>query len=297
MYSINHINNPNQNVNLLEIKNSERNDFAKIDLSKGASLQELTLSNHMLIEDLSPLSYSDTYASSVLFPFANRIKDGTYNFDGNRYKLVINEEGNNNALHGLVYDKTFNIIDSIATKNQASITLMYKEENLSPGFPFTYTIQLEYILSENNLDLKVAITNTSPKPFPFTLGWHPYFISTNLSESYLTLESSKKVVFDDRMITKKTEDIKTSSLKLNVNRLDDCWMLDNTKVFFKTPDYNLQINSTEKNSFLQSYIPPRKNTIAIEPTTGISDSFNNKIGLQTLEPNKNYQVVWTLKLD
>ena len=74
-------------------------------------------------------------------------------------------------------------------------------------------------------------------------------------------------------------------------------MLDNTKVFFKTPDYNLQINSTEKNSFLQSYIPSRKNTIAIEPTTGVSDIFNNKIGLQTLEPNKNYQVVWTLKLD
>tara|TARA_R110002096_G_scaffold100647_4_gene223032 strand:+ start:2613 stop:3506 length:894 start_codon:yes stop_codon:yes gene_type:complete len=297
LYSINHIENSPEKINLIEITNSKRGDLAKIDLIKGASLQELTLKNIVLIEDLSPLSYSNTYASSILFPFANRIKDGTYSFDGKTYGFDINEKANNNALHGLVYNKTFEVLDSIATENYASVKLIYKEDNISKGFPFTYSIQLEYILSENNLDLKVSITNTSSKPFPFTLGWHPYFVSKNLSESHLKFKSSKKIVFDNRMITKKTEDIETSSLNLDVEKLDDCWVLDDTKVIFETPKYNLQILSTEKNSFLQTYIPPRRNTIAIEPTTGISDSFNNKIGLQTLNPNETYQLTWTLKLD
>tara|TARA_R110002049_G_scaffold186379_2_gene354672 strand:- start:2058 stop:2951 length:894 start_codon:yes stop_codon:yes gene_type:complete len=297
LYSINHIKNSSGKLNLIEITNPERNNLAKIDLIKGASLQELTLKNNVLIEDLAPLSYGSTYASSILFPFANRIKDGTYSFDGNTYKFNINEKDNNNALHGLVYDKTFEVLDFSATENNASVKLIYNEESLSMGFPFTYAIQLEYILSENNLDLKIFVMNTCSKPFPFTLGWHPYFVSTNLSESYLKFKSSKKLVFDDRLITTKTEETETSSLKIEDKQLDDCWVLDDNKVIFETPEYNLQINSTEKNSFLQAYTPPRKNTIAIEPTTGVSDSFNNKIGLQTLEPKKSYQIAWALKLD
>jgi len=48
--------------------------------------------------------------------------------------------------------------------------------------------------------------------------------------------------------------------------------------------------------FLQLFTPPKKNIIAIEPTTGISDSFNNKIGLQILEPDETYTIDWNITL-
>ncbi len=297
MFSINHIENSKKGINCLEITNSVNNSFAKIDLNKGASLQELVLNNNVLIEDLAPLEYNNTYASSILFPFANRIEDGEYIFDKEKYTFEINEIANNNALHGLVFYKTFKILDQKTDQDSASVKLIYNEGNEAIGFPYTYSIQLEYIISKSTLDLKVTITNTHSKPFPFTLGWHPYFISKNLSESHLTFKSSKKIVFNDRMITSGTKNVNTSSLKIENKQLDDCWILDDTKVVFQTPDYNLQILSTEKNSFLQAYTPPRKNTIAIEPTTGVSNSFNNKIGLQTLDPKDSYQLTWTLKLD
>lgn len=297
MYTINHIENPDRDLNYLEISNNTHSNFAKIHLSQGASLQELIINNCLLIEDLSPLDYKETYASSVLFPFANRIKDGVYTFENNAYQFSINEVDRNNALHGLVYNKNFEVLDTKLTESFASVKLSYNEHNQSIGFPFEYSIQLEYILSKSKLDLKVSITNSSTKTFPFTLGWHPYFISKNLNESYLKFNSSKQLVFDNRMITSKTEDIETSSIKIENKQLDDCWFLDDTKVIFETPDYDLKILSTEKNSFLQAYTPPRKNTIAIEPTTGVSDSFNNKIGLKTLKPNKTYELTWTLKLD
>lgn len=293
MYNINH----NQDLNCLEIKSFDNSLDAKIYLNDGASLQKLTLNNHAIIEDLSPLLYKNTYASSILFPFANRIKDGTYPFEGEIHKFEINEPDNNNALHGLVFNKTFEVIDSNTDANSASVSLEYNETNKSVGFPYTYSIQLDYSFSKNGLTLKTTVKNTSSVPFPFTLGWHPYFVSENLSKSYLKFNSSKKLVFDDRMITSKTEDITTSSIKVNDNQLDDCWVLDNTKVIFETPEYNLQMLSSEKNSFLQAYTPPQKNTIAIEPTTGVSNSFNNKIGLQTLASNESYQITWTLKLD
>ena len=287
----------NHNETVLEIVDSKKKSFAKICLNEGASLQELKLENNTLIKDLSPLEYKNTYASSILFPFANRINDGTYIFEGNTYKFPINETSNNNALHGLVFNKTFKVSEKISTADSASVKLAYKEDQKSVGFPYTYKIELEYILTKTSLDLKVMVTNTDTKMFPFTLGWHPYFLSTDLSESYLNFESLKKITLNNRMIT--TGIINNpdhSKIELKDKQLDDCWELDKTEVAFITPNYNLSINSTEKDSFLQAYTPPLANVIAIEPTTGVSDSFNNNIGLKTLNPTDTYQLNWSLKL-
>jgi aldose 1-epimerase len=292
LYSIKH------SQSVLEIENSSKTVFAKIFLNDGASLQELKLFGQTLIKKLSPLDYKNTYASSILFPFANRIKDGTYIYNNETYKFLVNEAPNNNALHGLVFDKTFDVIDETTAENSASVKLLYKEDKKSEGFPFTYSIQLEYRITETTLDLNVEVKNTDSETFPFTLGWHPYFLSSNLSESLLSFESTKKMVFSDRMITTETtNNPDPSEMLLKDKQLDDCWELDKTKIEFATPNYNLSINSSEENCFLQAYTPPLVNVIAIEPTTGVSDSFNNKIGLKTLAPNATYQLDWSLKLN
>ncbi|TYA78586.1 aldose 1-epimerase [Seonamhaeicola marinus] len=293
MYNINH----HKALNYLEIENSETNFFAKIILNEGASLQELTLDGHEIIKDLSPLTYADTFASSILFPFANRIKDGKYTFNGSDFQFEANQKEENNALHGLVYNKTFEVISTNSDKNATSVLLEYAETKESPGFPYTYKIQVEYIFTKETLELKVTVDNTDDKAFPFTLGWHPYFLSGNLFESALKLNSSQKIVLGDRNITTGVIDTDTSTaIKIEGQQLDDCWILDSDEVVFKTPAYNLHFNATGTNNFLQVYTPPKENTIAIEPTTGVSDSFNNEIGLQTLNPDDSYSITWKLTL-
>lgn len=293
MYKINH----NNTSGTIEVKNANVNLHAKIYLNDGASLQELTLNGHKIIQELTPLTYADTYPSSILFPFANRIKDGKYTFNGGHFQLETNQKEENNALHGLVYNKTFEVINLKTSSNAASVLLEYNETNISEGFPYTYTIQLEYTFSKENFKLKINIKNTDSKSFPFTLGWHPYFVSANLHESSLQLDSNEKMVLDDRNITTGTTETDTTKLvKIADNQFDDCWVLNSDEVLFKTPKYNLKFNATGDNNFLQVYTPPRENTIAIEPTTGVSDSFNNNIGLQTLEPNEEYAITWSLNI-
>ena len=183
------------------------------------------------------------------------------------------------------------------TETEASILLEFNEVKKSNGFPFTYTTQLKYTLSKNAINLNVTIKNTDSKPFPFTLGWHPYFTSKNLHESSLKFKSTNKLILDKRMITAKIDNYKINdSLQIKDQQLDDCYILDNNIVSFITPEYNLEINTSAKESFLQIYTPPRANTIAIEPTTGVSNSFNNKIGLQILEPSESYSINWEIKI-
>lgn len=284
-------------TDIIELENANKSSFAKIHLNLGASLQELTLNNHTIIEDLSPLSYNSTYASSILFPFANRIKDGIYTFEEKQYQFEVNETGNNNALHGLVFNKNFKIKEQNVTDTFASVTLIYVEKNESNGFPYTYTIQLKYTLTDTGLDLKVLVTNTDTKAFPFTLGWHPYFSSSNLFNSTLNFDSDTQLVFDDRCITKGTKTIKSDPVfEIKDKKLDDCFILNSNQIQFNTPDYKLQISASSKENFLQIYTPPKANVIAIEPTTGVSNSFNNNMGLQILQPDENYLVNWSLKL-
>ncbi|WP_204344098.1 aldose 1-epimerase [Psychroserpens algicola] len=278
------------------LTNTQNTSYAKIALNKGANLQELCLNNMLVIESLAPLKYSETYASSILFPFANRIKDGTYAFKGECYQFEINRKEENNALHGLVYDKTFIVLDKHASETEAIITLEYEELNESKGFPFTYIIQLKYTLNNHGLKLNVLVKNTDSKAFPFTLGWHPYFKSDNLYESTLQFDCNKKLVLDERMITTGIEDYKNNNtFEVKDKKLDDCFILNTNTIKFSTPSYDMEMTTSSNETFLQLYTPPKSNTIAIEPTTGVSDSFNNKMGLQVLEPEKTYSIDWEIK--
>jgi aldose 1-epimerase len=286
----------NEDLGTVEINNPSV--FAKIQINQGASLQKLTINNHELIKDLHPLTYSNTYASSILFPFANRIKDGNYQFKDKNYQLDINEKELNNAIHGLVYDKTFEILKTETTEVSASVKLVYHEKEKYKGFPFNYSVYLEYILTDKTLDLNIEIINTDTKTFPFTIGWHPYLLSEDLSKSSVVFDAKKMLKLDCRNITKRVIVNKNDrSFNINNQFLDDCFVLDSNTVLFLTPKYSFQLTSSEKDCFLQLYTPPHKNTIAIEPTTGVSDSFNNGIGLKTLQPNKSYSISWNLKIE
>ncbi len=293
MYQIQHI--TENELHYIKLMNHDKNSYAKICLEQGANLQELYIDTTPIIKDLSPLTYADTYASSLLFPFANRIKDGLYTFNEKKYQLDINQKEENNALHGLVYNKTFHLLEHDISDMHASIKLGYEEKEKSKGFPFTYRIELFYVFTKNNLSLNISVKNTDVDPFPFTLGWHPFFYSTNLHTSYLEFDSSKKTVSNSNMITIGMEDlISEGRFEIKDKQLDDCFVLDTNTILFNTPDYQLEMTASSKHTFLQMYTPNRS-FIALEPTTGVSDSFNNKIGLQVLNSGETYSLDWAIK--
>jgi len=298
LYQIKHIYNKKSNLDFIEIFDSKKSIYAKIQLNQGGSLQELRLGGQELIKDTSLLTYDTTYASSILFPFANRVKDGRYEFDKKTYQLDINEKGLINALHGLVYNKSFEVINKKSNENSASVNLVYHEKQMSNGFPYTYAIRLEYVFTENTLDLNVEIKNSDSKTFPFTIGWHPYFLSSDLYNSSLNFNCNKKTVLDERNITKGISHIEPIEMfQIKDQSLDDCYQVNSNELTFLTPKYSFKLSSSEKDGFLQLDTPPHKNTIAIEPTTGVSDSLNNGIGLKTLQPNETYNINWNLKID
>ena len=281
--------------NVIELIDSKNGTKARINLSYGASIDELVFNNIKVITNLKPLDHKKTYPSSILFPFANRIKEGKYAYEGQNYNLDCNEKEANNALHGLVYDKTFTVEEKKQFDDEVEIKLFYEELNPPIGYPFKFRIELLYKLTKDTLILKTNIINIDQKKFPFTLGWHPYFNSIDLDMSEIEFSSTKKIKSNKNNISVGVEPFESEMpLSLSKKLFDDAFILEQPEVKFFTPEYDLVLTSSEKENFLQLYTPINTNAIAIEPMTGISDSFNNKIGLKELLPDECYGIEWQI---
>ena len=295
MFTIKKIHNKDNKV--IEITDSISKTKAKIQLSYGASLDELIIKNNKVITNLYPLDYKKTYPSSILFPFANRINDGQFNFNGSNYKLQCNEKQLNNAIHGLVYNKAFLVDELKKFENHAEIKLYYEELNPPTGYPFKFRVELTYKLTNEFLSLKINVINLDDKKLPFTVGWHPYFKSVDLDKSKIQFDCTKKIKCNKNNISLGFEPFNSKMpLSLKKRRFDDAFVLENPDVKFFTPEYDLVLKSSEKESFLQLYTPMNTNAIAIEPMTGVSDSFNNKIGLKKLSPGQSYSIEWQVSI-
>ena len=291
MFEVNHI--QKESENYVEVKHSTEKIYAKIDLNLGGSLQELILDGETVISSQETVAYEVSYASSILFPFVNRIENGQYHFDEKLYQLDINKVEENNALHGLVYNKTFDLLNVAKSENAAIVNLQYKDEGDFAGFPFKYELNLEYGFSINSVELKIEVKNFDNRAYPFTLGWHPYFVSSNLSESYLSVNCHRKILVNSQLIPTHEEEVEIfDNSKIKDLELDDCFLMDGEQLQFKTPDYHLNFTFSKTNNYVQIYIPPNRKTIAIEPQTGAANSFNNHRGLKLLQPNESFESYW-----
>ena len=296
MYTLKEI--ETQGLHYLEMASSDSESKAKICLNQGGRLSNFVFEKIQILADFDSSIYKDNYASSVLFPFANRIKGGEYTFNDSKYKLDCNEVDQNNALHGLVYNKTFICIHKELKSDYASVTLQYKDEGKSKGFPFKFNIELTYSLSKIGISLSAKVVNEDQKTFPYTLGWHPYFNSVDLDNSTIDFESSSEFTYDNQKIISGTTRLDVEMpLQLKGAKLDNGYPLETSEIKFLTPEYAFKITSTSKKNFLQLYTPEQPNIIAIEPMTGAADNFNNKIGLQTLDPNDTYNVEWNIAIE
>ena len=282
--------------NYIQIKNNNDDLVAFIDLINGGSLQHLQLNGITVIERKKEFSYSDSFASAILFPFVNRLKNGIYSFKNKSNHFPINEIGGN-AHHGVLYNKFFSLKDYFCKDNEAILILEY-ESNGEDGYPFAFKINLQYTFGFNYLNMNLRVDNLSQYDFPYSLGWHPYFISSDLSKSCVKFSKSHDIITDEDNVAHHRSKV-NQNVEINPTdkHLDNCFQLKNGEVKFTTPDYKMSISTNRSPAFIHLYTTNIKNLFAIELNSGISNSFNNGIGLNYLDKGSSTNMTWKIKID
>jgi len=105
-----------------------------------------------------------------MIPWANRLDGGRLPFGGQTHLLPVNHPQDDTAIHGLARDLPWRV-------EQATTGSAVLEQTLADaGIPFRYAARVEVALARQGMTLSVAVTNIADEPFPFGLGWHPFFV-------------------------------------------------------------------------------------------------------------------------
>lgn len=236
------------------------------------------------------------FKSAKMNPFVCRVKNGAYSFENVGYQLNKYKLGDH-AIHGLLYDEEFAIKGAIATEDFARLTMTYNYNRNFAGYPFKYSIDIQYELREaHQLYIHTLIKNEDDVVIPIADGWHPYFtLGDRIDDYLLEFQTGTEVLFGDDMIPTGQElayEKYTGLRKIADEKFDNCFRLNRDTcqplVVLRNPTngLELQIRPGVGYPFLQIYTPPHRQSIALENLSAAPDCFNNGIGLKVLQPQE-----------
>jgi len=184
-----------------QLINSDTNEYVSIVLEYGGMVDDVVLLSPVSGKlkpviassggDCQFIADNPHFQGKQLLPYANRIANATYVWNGTRYYLPLNEPDRNNSIHGLLYNVTVFVESQEALKDRASLVVGYEFNSsywASSGYPFNLSIRINYTLSALGFDVNVTATNVGKQwSAPFFNSWHPYFLA-NVSSAYLIFD-------------------------------------------------------------------------------------------------------------
>jgi aldose 1-epimerase len=301
---------------LVRLKDKAAETYVSIMPSCGALLHEFVvhpegepvniIDNYQSLDELAGY-HALWYKGAKLSPFVCRVRNGAWHDGDTRYEFS-HRFKDGSAIHGLLYNKSFNITDEFADDNMAAISLRYHYKREDIGYPFDYVCEVRYILQPGNvLQLETTITNLDDSVIPLVDGWHPYFSLGGTVDDYILRFASVSILeFDETLIpTGKILDEPSFQVahRLGVREIDNCYIVNSSDgmpvcvVHNPANKLTLSFYAADSYPYLQVFTPQHRQSIAIENLSGAPDSFNNGIGLIKLEPRRSHTFNAWYRLD
>ena len=301
-------NDSDNDLNIIRIENGKNDSLVTIVPEFGANVSRLQLElngkayslldgNHSQKEFAGQRMFNGTH----LVPFPNRVKDGRYRLRGKEYRLNINYKNEGNAAHGFIHNSPFQVISKQEEEHFGEIILHYSYDGSGSGYPFPFEITFTYLLSdESGLVCTVVVTNNGKETMPFGAGWHPYFsLGKKVDHLRLKLPPVVHLLLNDTMIPTGEEELDdrfSRETEIGRRQMDTLFRFREPAkkhiVQLNDPlqDISLQVwMEGDKFEFCQIYIPPHRQSIAIEPMTCAIDCFNNSKGIVFIKPGKSFK--------
>lgn len=222
-----------------------------------------------------------------LFPYANRIENGIYSFNGTVYKLRLNKEGNSS--HGFGKDKEWDIL--AIEENRVQMKTLLEDE----GYPFKVECMIDFSLLESGFSI-VSKFLCMEGEAPISPGFHPYF---NTGPNWKLKFSSKplKVIKKDSYFPSGNymEFFKTVKPRV-VGAYDDCFRYSGP-VSIQGNAFTFDME-TIGSKFLMLYNGKYagKNYVAVEPMSSGINSFNTGEDLVILGKDQSYNFGFSINI-
>lgn len=281
----------------------------------GATLRLLEYDGRPLVHGFGQDEMPAAARGQLLMPWPNRIRDGSYSFDGRDLQLGLTEPARQNASHGLVRWAAWTSEEHAVSSVSLSYRLMAQS-----GYPWTVDLHVLYDLSADGLTVTQTATNLADRAAPYASGAHPYLTAGHgpVDAWELTLPATLRLLSDERMLPVAEEDVAGTPYDFRVarpvrdTRLDDAfgdlerdaagvattWVRDpatgrGAALWVDRHHPWLMVFSAD-----DGWDPPRQ-ALAVEPMTAPPDAFRSGRDLVTLapagEPGDEFSVSWGIR--
>ena len=283
-------------------------DQQAVVVEVGGGLRSYSVGGRDLVDGYSADEMSSSGRGQVLIPWPNRLQDGTYDFDGQRHQLPLNEPERHNAIHGLVRWAPWTIVE-----REPDRVTMEHVLHPQPGYPFSLRIQIEYGLSHGGLKVRTTATNIGSDACPYGSGAHPYLTLGTASINRLELRAPARTVLlsDERGLPIVAQAVEGTAYDFRKLRRIDSTVLDHAftdlerdhdglaRVELRDPDNKTQVSLWVDHSY--SYLMlftgdplanVRRRSLAVEPMTCPPNAFRTGDSLIRLEPGSSFAGTW-----
>jgi len=233
-----------------------------------------------------------------LAPWANRIDNEYYYFEGKKY-LLNDSLGNiirddfKQPLHGLlVYESRWKVVKTGGSDADGAFVVsrleFYKYPDLMAQFPFAQVYEMTYRLKDGKLECATQVTNLGNSDLPVHFAFHPYFHPDGPREEWKLTNGAQKhwLVTQQLIPTGETESTDkflpglTKGVALGKTFIDDGFSefrrdangLGHVVIQGKTQ--KIEVLYGKGFDYAIVYAPLNKTLICAEPQTGPTNAFN-----------------------
>lgn len=277
------------------------NDKLKIIVnSNGAELNSIINkeNNTEYLWNRDPLGWK--YQTPILFPIVGKVKNCKYKVCNKIYEL---------PQHGLARLSKFNVADK--NRNSIKFELNYSEESLKV-YPFKFKLYCEYILDDNQIQVKYTVINRDDKNILFSIGSHPAFMcpredNETIDDYYLEFNKEENAAItlltQEGYLTRNKTPYLVNSNVINLTKdtfKDDALIFNNLQSNRVTLKSRKSTKSVEIDfsgfPYLGIWSPKNgANLICVEPWYGHADfydfngDFSEKEGIISLQKDEKFE--------
>ncbi|MGZ3808364.1 MAG: aldose 1-epimerase family protein [Bacteriovorax sp.] len=140
-------------------------------------------------------------SAPILFPIVGKLKNDQYHYQGKNYEL---------SQHGFARDMEFECV--VCGTNEIEFKLSATQESFK-SYPFCFELNVKYVLSDNMLNVTYTVANVDRQDIYFSIGAHPGFATSRLSEYEIHFEKKEKGFF--RLVDKMPDWSKSNPMDSN----------------------------------------------------------------------------------
>jgi len=283
-------------------------DQRAVVVEVGGGLRAYSVGGREILDGYGANEMSSSGRGQALIPWPNRLQDGSYEFDGRRHQLPLNEPDRSNAIHGLVRWVAW----AISAREPNRVVMEYV---LHPqaGYPFSLTLNIEYALLDGGLRVRTTATNIGVDACPYGSGAHPYLTLGTATVDRLILHAPARTVLrsDGRGLPIGTAVVEDTEYDFRQSRPIGSTTLDHAftdlerdgdglaRVTLRDPDRGTEVSLWVDESypylmlFTGDPLPDvRRRSLAVEPMTCPPNAFRTGDALIRLEPGRSFTSTW-----